>query len=354
MSTRGQLPDLLGIAVLLLTNAAGCSSSDHSMHKLVDPNPPEVMPIELRVDVALQENDGGRQTTRCQLQIAFEPLPEYTSPGAAAAGLDPEDEPELPQVAQPEEAGTCAFSTMPPVAVQPGTGDPSDPSDPSDDGDNWQLSGAVIGPDFVDVHGLTDTWTLDATDTEHGGIRYEWPDCLVEDFPFSQALTLDVPASDDPDGVHPFEMEDFIAVGPRVLVESPASADGQMALIDPLETLSVSWTLDGRDPRVDGVPQASDVRVKIQSQDRNQVEEVRWLVCWPSKEGVLDISPEQLAPMFEGRLDSAQYSTNIDIHSELLNRDRPTPWGEALTVRTHVSAGAAFSLGEQTPTAPPD
>jgi hypothetical protein len=280
------------------------------------------------------------------MQVAFEPLPEYVDPEEAAGDSTepPEEEQRAPQVARPSEPGHCAFSTVSP---------PEAPADGSPGGDNWQLSGNIMGPTYLEMWRDSDTWTLDAVDTDHGGLRYEWSDCDRNDYPFSSTLTMDVPASDDPDGVDPFTMDELVPVGPRVVLDEPARGEGGQPFVDILQPLDIEWHTEGALPEIDGDALMPDVLIKIQTQDHAREEKVRWLVCWPEEDGWMGLSAETLEPLFVDRTDPDRYTTNIDIHMELLLQDRPTPWGEALTVRTNVSTGAGLKAIDSEATTDP-
>ncbi len=312
-----------------------CSGRDHSFHKITDPNPPIDVPASLRVDLAIQENEWGTKVSRCQMQVAFEPLPEFVDPEDAQAGEL--DEAPLLQVGLPEAPGDCVFTEVPAPR-------PSAEGTPEPESDNWQLSGAVVGPDFMELWHQSDSWTLDAVDTEHGGLRYEWADCDRAAYPFSSTLTMDVPPSEDPNGVHPFTMDNLIPVGPRVILDAPMSQDGGLPTFDASTPLYVAWHTEGDPPEQDGVPVEPATLVKIKTQDDARQEATRWLVCWPEQEW-MEFSPEVLAPLFEDRLDPDTYTTNIDVHMEILGTDQPTPWGEALTVRTNASSGVGLKVG---------
>ncbi|HCH65500.1 MAG TPA: hypothetical protein DFR83_22035 [Deltaproteobacteria bacterium] len=346
-------------SVSAIVICTACAGHDHTFQKLVEPNPPQYELSTLRVDLAIQENDYGANITRCQMQVAFEPLPEYTDPDSvngsddAESGTTDDTEP-VEHVGLPVAPGECVFSVVSPPGPPPeGHGDhsehPNDDHPPDNDaleGDNWQLSGNVVGPTFVEMWRADASWTLDAVDTEHGGLRYEWTECAVEDYPFSSTLTMDVPASDDPDGVDPFTMDDLVPVGPRVVLDAPMGEHGGQPDIHVEQPLSIAWHNDGGLPEVNGEARSPSTLVKLQTHDHQRQEDVRWLVCWPETEGTLLLSPETLAPLFEGRRDPELYKASLDVHMELLVEDRPTPWGEALTVRTNASTGTGMRIDD--------
>ena len=138
------MPPTCQPSCLLFAMTLACAGHDHTFNKVVDPNPPEPFPSSLRVDLAIQENNWGSKVTRCQMQVAFEPLPEYIDPEEAAGdSTEPaEEDQQAPQVALPGEPGECAFSTVPP---------PDGPADGSSGGDNWQLSGNIMGPTYLEM-----------------------------------------------------------------------------------------------------------------------------------------------------------------------------------------------------------
>ena len=328
----------------LLLAALGCTSQDHAFNKIVDPIPPEPTLTTLRVDLAMQENDYGAHVSRCQMQVAFEPIPEFTDPDASGedTGEDTGLAEPKPEVALPSQPGECAFSEVPPAGPPPEGG-----GEGSMTGDNWQLSGDVVGPDSVEMWHNSESWTLDAVETEHGGLRYEWSDCSHDAYPFSRTLTLYAPPSEDPDGVDSFTMEELVPVGPRVVLDHPMGEHGGQPSADITQPLMVAWHLAGDLPTIEGEALTPDTLVKIKTQDQDGLEATRWLVCWPESEGFIELSPDILAPLFVDREDPELYRTNIDVHTELLSTERPTPWGEALTVRTNISMGTGLRHGPE-------
>lgn len=324
----------------LLLGVTACGASDYGVRKVETVEGPVGEAVDLRLDVSFQEQEWGQQTTRCQVQAAFEPLPEFADPAAAAAGEDSSagetadaGEP-VARVAEPRAPGECAFSE---VVLE-------EPTEPGGSGDNWQLSGEVVGPERVWLEDELGVLTLSTTDTEHAGLRYEVEACDLDGFPFGRTLDLEVPESDDPDGVLPFRMSQIVAVPPRLILEAPvAQAHGQPEL-DPADGLFVGWTLAGPDPLVDGVRVPPEVRVAVRSQDRDRQAPVRWLVCWPDADGFVEIDPDTLAPLADGRTDPAVWTTHVDVHATVLGRPVETALGELKSVRSHVSTGAGVAL----------
>lgn len=343
------MPYRLPASTLLIFLTTACGGHEHVFQKIDDPNPVQAFDSSLRVDLAIQENDFGANITRCQMQVAFEPLPEYTDPDSVNESDSSQSSAPTHHVEEPEVQGTCAYSSVEPPGPPPEGHDDNSGSADSMEGDNWQLSGDVIGPNYVEMWRFEDTWTLDAVETEHGGQRYEWTTCDVADYPFSSTLTMDVPPSDDPDGVYAFTMDELVPVGPRVILDAPMGEHGGQPDLNIEEPLEIVWHHGGDLPTVDGETQEPKTLVKLQTHDHERQEEVRWLVCWPEDDGSLVLSPEDMAPLFEGRVDPQVYKASLDVHTELLGKDQDTPWGEALTVRTNVSSGTGLRIddGEQ-------
>lgn len=307
---------------LLLLSA--CAGNNYGVAKGADPNPGADRPVDLALDVAFQAHDHGRSVSRCQVQVAFQPLLD-DAPAATRQPISAE-------LARPEEPGTCAFTEL--AAAPP-------PAEP----DDWQVSGGVIGPDSVTMGDDRGELRLHAVDTDQGGLRYELPGCAADRFPFSRTLGLDVPDSDDPDGVHAFTVPDLVAVGPQVAFEAPAPTDtGAQPTLDARVDLAVRWSLLGPDPVVDGAAVAPDTRVQLQHQDPTGAAPTRWLVCWPEEEGWFDVPAADLALLVDGREDPAQWRTHIDVHTEVEGAPQLTPWGRTLQVRAHVSAGGGVHL----------
>jgi hypothetical protein len=314
----------------------GCTSTDYGVARRAAPNPGTEAPVDLKVDVAFQEHGFGSNTSRCQVQVAFRPLPGPDG-GGGAPGEAPGrvDSPPATQVARPDGPGMCAVSDVPVNARERASGGV----------DNWQVSGEVIGPERVFVASAVDRIALTAAASDQGGVRYELADCDAERFPFSRTLGLDVPRSDDPDGVHPFEMPELIAVGPRVVLDAPTlGPDGRLPVLPASEDLAVRWTLDGDDPVVDGVRAESSTLVQLLNQDVDRVEPDRWLVCQPAEEGWFDVPVEFLAELLDGREDPSKWRTQVNVHTEFAGAEQPTPWGRALRVRAHVSVGGGVTF----------
>ena len=308
--------------LLLLT---ACRGNDYGVAKDADPNPGAGRPVDLVVDVAFQSQNQGESVTRCQVQVAFKPLLEQ----------DPQQTRSSRDLNRPEEPGTCAFSEIPLPQGAPG----------DEVVDNWQVTGEVIGPDTVRMQDAEGALALMALRTEEGDLRYELPDCDASIFPFSRTLGLDVPDSDDPDGVHAFTVPDLVAVGPQVALDAPGrTAEGRQPTLDPSEPLAVRWTLQGPDPQLDGMALEPATMIQVQHQDEARVEPDRWLVCWPEEEGWFDVPAEDLALLMEGRDDPSGWRSHVDVHTEVLGPSQVTPWGRTLQVRAHVSAGAGIDL----------
>ena len=341
----------------LVTFAVGigvaCGGNDYGVAKETEPNPGADRPVDLSFDVAYQEHAYGRNTSRCQVQVAFSPLADTAATMPGAHGPPP---PPAGQILFPEEPGACAFSELerPEQGGDPG-GDPNRESEereepdhsgkPGDDHyDGWQVSGDVVGPEVVWMRDDRGELLLETVETNLGGVRYELTDCDTNRFPFSRSLGLDVPDSNDPDGVHAFTVSELVAVGPRVIIDSPMLVGQDLPWHDPAKTLEVRWTLEGDDPMIRGVPYAPNVRIQILSQDHERRAPDRWLVCWPDEEGWFDIDPEYLAPVVEGREDPSVWATQVGVHTEVLGPEQLTPWGRTVQVRAHVSAGGGLNL----------
>jgi len=310
--------------VLLL---AACRGNDYGVAKDADPNPGAGRPVDLALDVAFQSQNHGDSVTRCQVQVAFEPLLEE-GPDTARTLIGGD-------LARPEAPGTCAFTELPVTRGTPA----------EEDADNWQVQGGVIGPEQIRMQDDAGALSLWALRTDEGDLRYELPDCDAGVFPFSRTLGLDVPDSDDPDGVHAFTVPDLVAVGPQVSLDAPErTEEGRQPTLDPREPMAVRWTLLGPDPEIEGAPAASTTLIQIQHQHETRVEADRWLVCWPEDEGWFDVPPEDLALLVDGRDDPAEWRAHVDVHTEVVGAPQLTPWGRTLQVRAHVSAGGGIEL----------
>lgn len=332
-------------SVTLLLLATACGGNDYSVAKDAETNPGAERPVDLAFDVAFQENRYGEFTSRCQVQVAFSPVEDTAAAMPGASGPPP------PDTDFPEAPGTCVFTerARPDPGGDPGgSGEPGGDSEPGEaPEDGWQIAGSVIGPSAVWMRHEDGDLLLETVEVGQGGLRYELTECDAGRFPFSRTLGLDVPDAEDPDGVHAFSVPDLVAVGPRVVVDSPAMVGGGNPTHDPREPLPVRWTLDGPDPVIDGEPLRPNVRIQILNQDHAREEADRWLVCWPDEEGWFDVQPEDLAPLVEGREDRTVWGTQIGIHSEVQGPEQLTPWGRTLQVRAHVSAGGGIDLVPQ-------
>lgn len=322
-SPRPTLPTC--IRVLCCSLLGACTTQDYGFDRHRSQDLPPDIPVDLRIDVAFQENQWGQALTRCQVQVAFAPFD--------AVQQQPGDR---PQPTLPEEPGTCAFTELEA---------PASPVDVGSDEDDWQLNGDVVGPRAVYLADDPLRLLLEAVETDQEGLRYELPDCDAEHFPFSRTLGLDVLASEDPNGVHDLTMDELIAVGPRVVVDAPEEPEGGgIPRPAPGEDLAVRWTLDGADPEVEGEARAPGVTLKLLHQDIERELGDRWLICQPDEEGWFDIPAADLAQLAEGIDAPERWRTALDIHSEVQGRSQETPWGRLMAVRAHVSAGAPLDL----------
>jgi hypothetical protein len=343
----------------------GCQSPDYSVGKLQAANVAPPRDVDLVIDVAWQDNNWGESTTRCQVQVAFEPVPDTVEGGSGAEGGGQPEQPRNDTVTIPDQPGTCAVSHLSPpgdpdaAGGEPGSpgGSSEEPADGADGGnsgahedgdtqpgdadDDWQVRGGLLGPDEVFVTDDLVNLTLDGVMIDGGGLRYELADCDADHFPFSSSLALDVAASSDPQGVHAFEMDDLIAVGPRLTIEAPLHDEHTgFPEFRTDQDLPVRWAFDGDDPVVDGEPATPAVLIKLFVQDETHTEGERWLVCAPDQEGWFDIPAADLADLYDGIEEPERWRTSLDVHSELAGREQETPWGELMQVRAHVSSGA--------------
>ncbi len=347
----------------LVGAASACAHPDYGMSNVVEDTPPVDVPVDLVIDVAWQDNDWGRNVTRCQVQVAFEPRREHhgdSAGGNPGAGGNPESggpDPGPDNAMVPDEPGTCVFTEIPrpgehhegEPGQEPG-GDPGhepgedDPILPGDAEDDWQVRGDVVGPDEIFMKDGATEVRLDSVEVEGGGLRYELADCDATRFPFSSNLALDVAKSSQPNGVHAFTMADLIAVGPRLFVDEPAEDEHGMPMVRSGDDLALRWAFEGADPSRDGKALTPEVLVKLYTQHRDRTEADRWLICRPEEEGWFDIPSEALDELMSGIDNADEWFTNFDIHSELRGQEQETPWGELLQVRAHVSAGGAILL----------
>lgn len=310
---------------LLLLSA--CSSFDYGMSKGNPDSPGTEAPVDLAMDIAYQSTEWGSRVNRCQVQVAFRPV----------TVVEPGDEPPAPPqaVELPEEPGDCRITDMEAV---------SQPMEVGSEDDDWQVGGEVIGPEAVYLHDGEDVLVLGVATTATEDVRYELPDCSASTFPFSRTFALQVPASEDPNGVHPFEMSELVAVGPQVRVSSPPPGDqGSKAVVTLGEDLDVSWTLVGDDPTISGEPVEALVKVMVLQQDLEREIPDRWLVCLATEEGTFTIPGEELETLAEGRRED-RFITTMTVHLEVEGVEQATPWGRLLRVGAHTSDGAALQF----------
>ena len=340
---------------LLPAGLLACGAPDYGMSTTRTPAAAPDVPVDLVIDVAWQDNNWGRDVTRCQVQVAFEPL--QLAPGAEPSGGG--DSPPGGGIALPEAPGSCAVTVLQPPGQpeEPGEGghgdpdqrphdeqgpDPHDePVQPGDADDDWQVRGEVLGPETVSLTDGIRRLRLAGNAVEGGGLRYELEGCDADSFPFAATFALDVDSSPDPDGVHGFSMEDLVSVGPRLHLDAPAQDEHSgFPVVTPSEDLAVRWSFDGPDPVVDGEPLPPTTLVKLFVQDTTRERGDRWLICAAEEEGWLDVPAAALAELYADMDDPSAWRTSLDVHSEVAGRAQETPWGELLEVRAHVSSGA--------------
>jgi hypothetical protein len=316
-------PLILGAPLLLL----GCGATDYGLKTTPGPSFAPDAPVDLTVDLALQRNGWGENTTRCQAQVAF--LPDE---GIAVLGA---------VVRTPDAPGGCATTELP-------AADPEQASGGADD--TWQVTGGVLGPAQIRLYDGDGELPLAGVLVGRDRLRYEWEDCSADAFPTSRVLGLDVPAATDPDGVHALTLPELVAVGPMLHFESPGPVgDDQAPAHDPSRPLEVTWSMEGADPALGGQEVAAEILVKVYSQDLAGGQD-RWLVCAPLDEGWLELPAEELEWLTDGRLDDPErFHTHIDVHSEIRGEGTTTPWGELVRPRAHISDGGpiTFRVDEQ-------
>lgn len=310
----------------LLAGGPGCgAATDYNLKTSPDPSFGPDEEIDLTVDLALQRNRWGDNTTRCQIQVAFRP-----NPGIAPASR---------VVHHPDGPGLCAHTRLPPGDPEAGVGGADD---------DWQVTGGVLGPEQITLSSGPQALALDGVVVAAEALRYEWADCSAEGFPTSATLDLHVPPSRSADGVPSFELEELVAVGPLLDFEGPGpSPSGDAPRARPDRDLLVTWTLSGDDPVQAGRAVAPQVLVKLLSQDLSGGDDDRWLVCAPVEEGVFDVPAADLEEFTEGRLDDPQrFHTHIDVHSEIRGEGQETPWGRVVLPRAHISDGGPITFTE--------
>ncbi|MCB9777542.1 MAG: hypothetical protein H6742_03170 [Alphaproteobacteria bacterium] len=331
----------------LLSLLLACSGAEYGVGKPDPYNDGGWPDLEVRIDVAYQDSVGGSAPGRCQLQVAFVPLQTETAEPTADAdtGLDePAEEPD--RIAYPEEPGACAFSEVRPF-----------PADPGGTDDNWQVAGAVVGPETVWLVGATREWELLPVEVEagaypDGGVRYELPDCSAEVFPFGEELALVVPEgaesdSEDDHVLPELRVEGAVVVGPRVGLLAPAADVGGLALVSVSEALDVEWMLTAAGSELEGAPADPSLTIQVNHQSVDTDVPVQWLVCAPDDLDAMRIPAASLGALTPDMgSDEAEWHTAIDVHATIATPEWETPWGRPVRVLATTSQGVGVQVVE--------
>ncbi len=320
-----------------------------------DIHPDDIRP-HMRLDAAIQHMGWGAQQTRCQIEVAFNRR-YFPPPEEPEDGSQPPPPPE-----NPEEDGECIFTrTERPNPNNGGQGQgqgqgPGDPNQPGNNGgqggqgqgnpnDNWYISGDLSGPEALYLHSLDQTITLTKTMAEDGLIRYEMLDCRQETFPFGQTFDLEIPASTGLDAVPEAYIEDILAFGPNIVIETPSD-------LAPMEQyqgygadgLYFSWDFEHDVPEM---VEEERLSVQLTNNSNQPWDYEESMKCLPDTRFDMMLFGEDLLQFTLARyLSENIFSIGLNIHGDYYGPEREDPWGNIFRARVNITRGGMMELAE--------
>jgi len=320
-------------------------------NQVIHPNEEDIIP-NMRLDAAIQHMGWGAQQTRCQIEVAFnrrwfEPREEPDEETA---------QPEPP--AEPESPGECIFTqTERPTADGGGNNNgnngPGDPNQqPGNNGnggqngnDNWFISGDLSGPEVLYLHSLEQTIVLEMTRAEDGLIRYEMPNCNQETFPFGEVFDLEIPHSTGEDAVPEAYIEEALAFGPNIQIETPGN-------LGPMEQyqgygedgLYFSWDFEHNVPNM---VQEERLSVQLTNNSNQPWDFNESMKCMPDTRYDMMLFGEDLLQFTLAQyLNENIFSIGLNIHGDYYGPEREDPWGNIFRARVNITRGGMMELAE--------
>ncbi|MCP4806522.1 MAG: hypothetical protein GY884_14375 [Proteobacteria bacterium] len=296
----------------------------------------DVPEFRMKVDVAFQQGNWGADTTRCQIQVAFEPEGEHVDAGHGNT--------DRPVIEFPETVDSCAYSWL--------SEDDAPPSEDNNNGygdDNWQEVGSIAGPERIWIHSDWRTIELEKIELGDGLVRYEWADCSEETFPFGEVFDLDVPGTQGAD-VPGFYVSEAFGVAPRLDLYAPVPGDGDWLVHAATSPLYTAWDHIGEAPivRDEELPRWTGVFFRnYEKADQGQpMPEFEALACLPENDRMHIQGPDiaQLEPNAEERLDTAELYASFQVDVQYQNPSIELPWGQSLTILSTVTDGGIVHL----------
>ncbi|MGB0639773.1 MAG: hypothetical protein ACPGTU_10600 [Myxococcota bacterium] len=304
----------------------GCNL-DHGFGRAVPRSQAGVPDVDLSVDIAFQRGRWGDMVGRCHLQMAlrtFEPRDGEMVP--YTEGNDN-------VIVLPEEADTCAYSTLDSQV---------DSVEVGSETDNWQIAGEMVAADHIRLESKNQTIILDRVEVAEGQVRYEWLDCDESTFPFGQVFDFELP--DDSEMLVPgFVVEEAFVVGTDVDLVTPHSP-GDEVLHSAADVLSASWQDVGVIPDVGGEVPTVERIIWVRNRRVDEQMPFEALGCAPAGMS-MDVSEEDLAQL-EPNL-GVEEEVNVlgfQLDTVVTSPAFEAPWGQTIHVRSTVSDGGDIHL----------
>ena len=308
--------------------------------------------VNIFIDSVLQRNQWGDGIGRCHIQVGFSRW--YLEP----TEIDPEDPdapPPLEPLPLPEAPGECIFESrieLPPI------------DDPNHTPivDNWFVSGPLVGPDSIYLHG-DQTIELELVTSEDGKMRYEWIDCNEAEFPFGQVFDLEIPEDENSYAsiiehgeLEPVWLDNAVVVGANIGIDFPHDIDHRHfynGFSD--EDFRVKWSNTGMFPHENSVfTDLSDeeieklhpvFEIKFTNNKKNEWFAGEKLHCLPLQIYDDTISSENISQFqLNEFVGEDTFSLALDVHSNYLGPKIEHPYGEAVHSRSHISEGGLMLI----------
>ncbi|GEM_PF-6216404 len=288
--------------------------------------PGEDTDIDLAFNIWFQEGDWGETDTLCMFELAFyernqEPMDESSGGGQV--------------VEYPTQAGTCAYTSF--------SGEDQAMDEPT-------MMATRTAGDVVYLDGPDRTWELELfEDSWSGQSVYKLQDCTYDTFPFGQLLTLDVPGGEEAGALDAFVLEDVIAVGPAIHLDSPSNQQGDDNVLDwdQDDDMKVGWHFGQDAPEVDGDPLDGQIYLMIRNQDADTMALYESLACMPDRDERFFLGNDELHQLLaNASVDEDLYSIAFQIDTWYTGPRFESPWGGETEVRSVFTTGGLLNLYE--------
>ena len=293
--------------------------------------PDDIVPT-MRLDAAIQHMGWGELQTRCQIEVAFQRR-YYEPMESDATGSTPPE--------RPEEPGQCVFHREERPQGDPNGGNSNGGGSYQDD---WFISGDLSGPPMLYLHSDQQSIELLLVRAEDGMMRYEMQDCRQETFPFGEVFDLEIPESEGNGAVPAAYIEEVLAFGPDIVIETPETDHMHHQLqLHASDGLYFSWFFDREVPEM----LEEKMAVRLTNNSNQPWDYNEGLDCWPdTREDHFLISEDLLDFTLSQYLGEGIFSIGLNVHGDYYGPEREDPWGNIFKARVNIMRGGMMEMTE--------